>query len=214
MRRADLPPQFTPTALRRLHDEAAESGALDSYRRRRWSRAAEFHDWLQQDALAALSPEQALRLYRASGGRDPGAFSGNPIEEVRDSLDFLLYDTIKLEGRFDECVAPGGAYKLAGAGKELVSWLLCLRSPVLFCVWNGNAERMLRRAGAYPGAMNRGPDGIRYLDLLEALGRLAAQSGLPDFIAVDETAWLSTRPKQRNPKLAQTKNQEQWNGLA
>ena len=194
--------QFSPVALRRLYEEASESGTLDAYRKRRWSRVAEFSGWLEEDALAALEPEQALRLYRASGGRDTAAFSANPIEEVRDSLDFLLYDTIKLEGRFDECVAPGGAYKLAGAGKEFVSWLLCLRNPSLFCVWNGNAERLLRRAGVYPSAMSRGPEGIRYLDLLEALGRLGTQAGLPGFIAVDETAWLSARPRQRNSNPA------------
>ena len=189
--------QLTPTALRRLYDEACESGALDAYRKRRWSRAAEFSSWLEQDALAALSTEQALQLYRASGGRDSYAFSSIPAEEIRDSLDFLLYDTIKLEGRFDECASPDGAYKLAGAGGELVSWLLCLRNPTLFCVWNANAERMLRRAGAFPGGMRQGPVGIRYLDILESLGRLGAQTGLPDFIAVDEAAWLSGRATRR-----------------
>ena len=209
MRGEGLPAQFTPAILRRLYGEASESGALNSYRRRRWSRAAEFSGWLEQDTLAVLSPEQALRLYRASGGRESAAFSANPIEDVRDSLDFLLYDTIKLEGRFDECVAPGGAYKLAGAGKEFISWLLCLRSPVLFCVWNSNAERMLRRVGLFPSAMKRGPDGIRYLDLLEALGRLGAQTALPDFIAVDEMAWLSTRPNPGKSEPVQAENQEQ-----
>ena len=113
-----------------------------------------------------------------------------------------MYDTIKLEGRFDECVIPGGAYKLAGAGKEFVSWLLCLRNPALFGVWNGNAERMLRRTGTYPETMKRGPAGIRYLDLLEALSRLRFQLGLPDFIALDETAYLSARPRRRQSEPA------------
>lgn len=202
MTMANAQAQFTPAALRRMYDHAVESGKLDSYRRRRWSRASEFAGWLEQDALAELSSQQALRLYRASGGRDSAAFSAVPIEELRDSLDFLLYDTIKLEGRFDECVSPGGAYKLAGAGKEFISWLLCLRNPMLFCVWNGNAEKILRRTGAYPSAMKRGPEGIRYLDLLEALASLGARAGLPDFIAVDETAWLATRPDRRQPEPA------------
>ncbi len=193
-------PQLSPAHLRRLYDEAVESGTLDTYRRRRWSRAAEFAGWLEQDAIESLQPEQALRLYRASGGRDSASFTGNSIEDLRDSLDFLLYDTIKLEGRFDECAAPGGAYKLVGAGHEFVSWLLCLRNPSLFCIWNGNAERMLRRAGSYPGAMKRGPEGIRYLDLLEALGRLGSQAGLPNFIAVDESAWLVARLAMRSGK--------------
>ena len=194
-------PQMSPAQLRRLFDEAFESGTLDAYRRRRWGRAAEFVGWLEQDAIETLQQEQGLRLYRASGGRDSASFTGNSIEDLRDSLDFLLYDTIKLEGRFDECAAPGGAYKLAGAGREFVSWLLCLRNPSLFCVWNGNAERMLRRAGAYPNSMKQGPEGIRYLDLLEALGRLGSQAGLPNFVAVDELAWLvgrlATRPGGR-----------------
>ena len=196
--------QLTPTELRRLYEEASGAGSLDTYRRRRWSRAAEFAGWLEQDALAFLTPEQALRLYRASGGRDAAAFSAIPVEELRDSLDFLLYDTIKLEGRFDECASPDGAYKLAGTGGEFVSWLLCLRNPSLFCVWNANAERMLRRAGAYPRSMKQGPVGIRYLDLLESLGRLGGQAGLPDFIAVDETAWLSGRPARRKSMPTQS----------
>ncbi len=194
--------QFTPGSLRRLYEEAGDSGSLDSYRKRRWSRAAEYAGWLEPEAIAILEPEQALRLYRASGGRDSASFTGNSVEDLRDSLDFLLYDTIKLEGRFDECAASGGAYKLDGAGKEFVSWLLCLRNPSLFCVWNTNAERMLRRTGAYPKSMAHGPEGIRYLDMLEALGRLGSQAGLPSFIAVDELAWLVARPVRRKPGTA------------
>jgi hypothetical protein len=185
--------------LRRLYDDAIESGADAVYRKRRWGRAAEFAGWLEQDALNSLETEQGLRLYRASGGREAASFSSTPIEELRDSLDFLLYDTIKLEGRFDECVMDGGAYKLAGAGREFVSWLLCLRNPHLFGVWNSNAERMLRRMGAYPESMKRGPVGIRYLDLLEGLAWVRAQAGLPDYIEVDVVAYLSTRSGGRKP---------------
>ena len=202
MTSANLQARFSPADLRRIHDEALNSGRLDSYRKRRWSGAAEFAGWLEQDTLTHLSSEQALRLYRASGGRDLAAFSAIPIEELRDSLDFLLYDTIKLEGRFDECASPDGAYKMAGAGREFISWLLCLRNPALFCVWNGNAEKLLRRAGAFPITMKRGPEGIRYLDLLEALGRLGSRAGLPDFIAVDETAWLAAKPVKRQSESA------------
>ena len=166
---------------------------LSAYRQRRWGRRDEWAAWLQPEALTALQPGQAAALYRAAGGRETARFRQNAIEEVRDSLDFLLYDTIKLEGRFDECAADAGAYKLAGAGKEFVSYLLCLHQPKLFCVWNANAERLLRAHGQYPPALRQGPVGIRYLDCLDAAARLAAALGLRDFQEFDEAAWLNAR---------------------
>ena len=202
---------ITYADLRRLYEESIDSGADASYRKRRWGRAAEFADWLEQNALPSLAPDQALQLYRASGGRQAAAMSGTPIEELRDSLDFLLYDTIKLEGRFDECASVDGAYSLPGAGREFVSWLLCLRNPALLAVWDSNAERMLRRLGTLPGTMNKGPVGIRYLDLMEALAGVRARVGLRDFIEVDILAYLSTRPRDRQ-KLSE--NSELDNALA
>lgn len=202
------------TELRELYDRALESGADAAYRKRRWGRAAEFASWLEQDPLAALEPQQALLLYRASGGRAAAAFSATPIEEVRDSLDFLLYDTIKLEGRFDESASPDGGFFLAGTGSEFVSWLLCVRDPALFGVWNRNAERMLRRVGVFPESMKRGPLGIRYLDLLEALARLRAGLGLRDFIEVDVAAYLSARPRGRQGTQSESEGVELKNALA
>jgi hypothetical protein len=180
-------------ALRETYDEAARAGRLDGYRNRKWGRRAEFAAWLGQEALPDMDEAQALALYRCSGGRDSQGFKENEIEEVRDTFDFLLYDTIKLEGRFDECAAAEGAYKLRGAGKEFASYLLCLREPGLFGVWNANAERLLRRAGGYPESLKQGPIGIRYVEFLEALGGLRAQLGLGRFTQLDELAYLSAR---------------------
>ena len=212
--RSAQPARLGPGELRTLYDNALEIGLDAAHRKRRWGRAVEFAAWLDQDALASLEPEQAIRLYRASGGREASAFASVPIEELRDSLDFLLYDTIKLEGRFDECVNPDGAYKLPGAGKEFVSWLLCLRNPALLGVWNVTAERLLRRVGAFPESMNRGPIGIRYLDLLESLARLRQHIGLRDFIEVDIAAYLATRPPGRQPASSHSDCTERNDALA
>ena len=202
---------LTHADLRRLYEEAIESGAEASYRKRRWGRAAEFAELLEQNTLTSLEPEQALQLYRASGGRRPADFGSTPVEELRDSLDFLLYDTIKLEGRFDECASDDGAYSMPGAGREFVSWLLCLRNPALLAVWNSNAERMLKRLAAYPETMNKGPVGIRYLDLMEALAAVRARVGLRDFIEMDILAYLSTRTRDLSGRL---KNSELDDALA
>ena len=183
--------------LQQGYAEAAQAGVLSGYRKRRWGRSEEFAVWLEQPALGSLDRVQALALYRASGGRKTKTFSTFPIEELRDSLDFLLYDTIKLEGRFDECGAPDGAYTPLGAGKEFASYLLCLRQPRLLGVWNGNSERLLRRLGLEPDTMKRGPIGIRYLDVLDALGRVGSEFGLADFRQVDELAYFVARVQQR-----------------
>ena len=145
-------------------------------------------------------------MYRASGGRESAAFAATPIEEVRDTLDFLLYDTIKLEGRFDECASPEGAYKLPGAGREFVSWLLCLRNPSLLGVWNANSERLLKLLNAYPESMNRGPVGIRYLDLIEALARLGGSLGLRDFMELDVAAFIAAGRRSARRRAAESGN--------
>ena len=176
---------------------AREAGALAAYRRKRWQPVPEYRLWLTEDNLPLLTCEQALALYRASNSRQTAEFKSNPIEEVRDSLDFLLYDTIKLEGRLDECMGEEGAYKLAGAGKEFISYLLCLREPALFGVWNANAERALRLLGLDPGTLRRGHWGLRYIDLLDALHRVMRQFPLGDFSEIDQFAYWLTRPAQK-----------------
>jgi hypothetical protein len=184
-------------ALLEPYQQAVKAGQLESYRKRRWRRSEEFASWLTEAALPSLAMQQAMALYRSSSGTRSGEFKTNPIEEVRDSLDFLLYDTIKLEGRFDECVSDDGAYKLSGAGKEFMSYLLCLREPALLASWNTHAERALRWWGLYPETLKKGPVGVRYLDFLDALQRLRQQLGLADFRSVDEFAYWIARPTNR-----------------
>ena len=168
-------------------------GRLEQFRKRRWQRASEFIGWLSPSTLPYLSAEQALTLYWAFGGTRAAEFRTNPIEEIRDSLDFLLYDTVKLEGRFQECASDGGAYKLAGAGKEFISYLACLGDPTLFAAWNSSAERALKLLGTYPDTLRTGPLGLCYLDLLEALARVRQQLGLADFRTVGEFSYAVSR---------------------
>ena len=179
--------------LAQAYRETAQTGTLAAYWQRRWSRAAEMARWLEQDHLGSLTNKDAMALYRASQGRQGKEFSSNTLEEVRDTLDFLLYDTITLEARFNECVAEGGAYKLAGAGKEYISYMLCLHQPGLLAVWNPAAERALRRLQRFPRGLSSGHWGLRYMDLLEATQRLRPEFGLADFREVDEFCYFVGR---------------------
>ncbi len=177
------------------YHRALDQGLLESYRKRRWSRCREFSRWLSQENLPDLSVDQAAAVFRASGGSRTAEYKANPIEEIRDTLDFLLYDDVKLEGRFDECAAEGGGFKLAGAGKEFASYILCLKEPALFALWNSNAERVLRRTNSLNARMKTGPLGIQYLDVLDCLSWLRDNLGLPNYMALDEFCYAVSRVK-------------------
>ena len=59
-----------------------------------------------------------MALYLASGGGKAREFIANGVSDIGETIDFLLYDTITLEARFNECVAEDGAYKLAGPARS------------------------------------------------------------------------------------------------
>ena len=186
--------------LAQAYRETAQTGTLASYWKRRWQRAEEMGGWLEQDRLPSLTEQQAKSLYRAAGGNKGKEFAANPVAEIADTLDFLLYDTITLEARFNECVADAGAYKLAGAGKEFISYMLCLRQPGLLAVWNSTAERALRRLDRYPKGLRAGHWGLRYMDLLDSAHRLRPEFGLADFREVDEFCYFVSRKSEPAPR--------------
>ena len=181
------------SALSSAYREATSSGELMAFRRKRWGYTDDPNVWLDQDALPTLTQSQADALYRAAGGRQITKFRTNPIEEVRDAVDFLLYDTIKLENRFEECALDTGGFGLAGAGREWPSYLLTARDPTLFAPWSPHTERSLRRLGMLPPGLKSGHPGLCYIDLLDALQAVRVRLSLPDFRAVDEFCYFNGR---------------------
>lgn len=181
--------------LAEAYRKAGEDGELDAFRRRRWGNDGRA-DWLDQDYLPTLTEAEALTLYRGAGGRRVQRFRSNPIAEVRDAVDFLLYDTIKLENRFEECATETGGFGLTAAGTEWPSYLLTLREPTLFAPWSPHTERALRRLGMLPPGLRGGHPGLCYIDLLDALAALAHRLQLPDFRGVDEFCYLNGRQKR------------------
>ena len=181
-------------ALAEAFNRANRNGELEAFRRRRWGNDGRA-DWLDQEYLPSLTAAEASALYRGAGGRHAKRFNANPIDEVRDTIDFLLYDTIKLENRFDECAVETGGFGLAGASKEWPSYLLTLREPTLFAPWSPHTERALRRWGMLPPGFRTGHPGLCYIDLLDILGGLARRMQMPDFRSVDEFCYFNGRQK-------------------
>ena len=182
-------------AIAHAFAQATDAGELDTFRRRRWPNP-DAAGWLEQDRLANLTETQAATLYRAAGGRHIANFRANPIAEIRDAVDFLLYDTVKLENRFEECALATGGFGLAGAGREWPSYLLTLREPNLFAPWSPHTERALRRWGMLPPGFKGGHPGLCYIDLLDVLHGLRVRIGLSDFRNVDEFCYLNGRVKK------------------
>ena len=172
---------------------ASNDSLLSGFRKKRWGEFERWRSWLDQDALPDLSLEQSLVLFRASGSRGIKSFKDNALDEVRDSLDFLLYDPVSLEGRFAECVNHDGAYHCVGFDKEFITYLLCLREPALFAIWQPYVIRALKIFGNCPVNFGKGHMGLAYLDLLDALTEVRRATGLPDFISVDEYCYVITR---------------------
>jgi hypothetical protein len=180
-------------ALRNEYQRVPREGQLDRFVQRRWGQADTLRDWLEQESLTGLTLRQAQSLYRAAGGRQTREFNTNSEADLRDSLDFLLYDTITLEARFAECVSEQGAFKLVGAGREFISFVLCLSNPRLFAVWNPASQRALRRLGMHTPTMSRGHVGLAYLEVLDALELVRRRVGLEDYRQVDEFCYLMGR---------------------
>ncbi len=185
MRRQSIDTSAIEDAIARYHQTVAV-GRLIPFWTRRWDKSGEFQKWVDQGALPLLTVRQAQTLYRASSGRMAREFASNQEEEIKEGIDFLLYDPIKLEGRFYECTADEGSYKLKGAGKEFMSYLLCVKDPMLFGVWNASTERGLGRLGLFPSSLRKGHIGARYVEILDVLGRLRQVTGLADFRIIDE----------------------------
>ena len=199
--RVNQPPDWP--ALAAAYRQAVDDGQLARFRRRRWEYAADPGGWLAQDQLPDLAQAQADALYRAAGGRQITAFRQNRVEDVRDAMDFLLYDTIKLENRFEECAVTSGGFGLAGAGKEWPAYLLAVRDPGLFAPWNPHTERALRRWGLLPPGFRQGHPGLCYIDLLDLLYGVGTSAGLTDFRSIDEFCYLNGRAQRPAPSNAQ-----------
>jgi hypothetical protein len=172
--------------------EAIATGVLDAYINRTFSKAPTFSQSIDETQLQFLTTEQSLSLYRSSGGRKTVEFKKNSIEDIRDTIDFLLYDNIKLEGRFYECVSDLGAYKLSGSSKEFISYLLHLKNPLLFGIWNQSSEKSLKLLGWDTANLKKGPWGIRYIDLLDMSHRIQSRFRLQDLRSVAQfNHWIT-----------------------
>ena len=116
---------------------------LDRMRKRKWAKARIAHKLIQDDRIQALTPNEAGELYRSlpipQGKRSD--FLGNPIEELRESLWFLLYEELSYEMRVWEFLDDMGGYRLKGGDRSLAAALFFTREPSLYGLVNTNVGK-------------------------------------------------------------------------
>ncbi len=169
-------------------NELLFSGQLEKLRQRKWGRSAAVLELLEERRVETLSPEDAYRLYRGlpiSQGKRK-AFLGNPIQDIRDSLWFLLYGEAPYEIRVWELLDDLGGYRLAGADRQLISALLCLKEPWLYGLANARVDRALRRLRLAPSLDRNESNAGKFQKTQESLWRLRTAAGFPDLTVTDD----------------------------
>ncbi|MEE8442370.1 MAG: hypothetical protein V3S37_01360 [Dehalococcoidia bacterium] len=157
-------------------------------RRRKWGKAETASELTKEESLAALTMEQADELYRSLPvtQRKRGEFLSNPLQEIRECIEFLLYGEVTYEIRVWEFLDEMGGYRLNGGDEPLAAALLCTRDPLLYGLVNTTVSRALRKMGIapqfYPGESHAG----RIQKVQETLWQVLGAANFKDFTVTDD----------------------------
>ena len=156
--------------VRRFAD-LERSGQLQGLQQRKWGQSSTVETLIEERHLQELSPKEAELLYRSlpifQGRRK--AFLGNPIQEVRECLCFLLFGEVPYEIRVWELLDDLGGYRLQGADRQLISALFCMQEPLMYGLANARVDRALHRLGLFPRFDVKESHAGRFQKLQEAL---------------------------------------------
>ena len=161
---------------------------LDRMRKRKWAKARIAHKLIQEDRIQALTPNEAGELYRSlpiSQGKRSD-FLDNPIEELRESLWFLLYEELSYEMRVWEFLDDMGGYRLKGGDRSLAAALFFTREPSLYGLVNTNVEKGLRRLGMAPKYDSNESHAGRFQKVQEAVWQVQGMARFEDFSVTDD----------------------------
>ena len=185
-----MPPvsQREPHALVQRFQELERSSDLERLRHRKWAGACTAQALIQDERLQRLTMEEAAGLYRSLPitQRRCREFLGNPLQEIRECLWFLLYEEATYEIRVWEFLDEMGGYRLRGGDQPLVGALLCTQNPLLYGLVNATAGKGLRRLGMFPKLQRNESHAGRFQKTQEALWRLREIAGFQDFRETDD----------------------------
>ena len=174
--------------LVRRFAELKSSMRLEGLRQHKWGQSGKMETLVKEQLLLELSSKEAECLYRClpifQGGRK--AFLGNPIQEIRECLWFLLFGEAPYEIRVWELLDDLGGYRLQGGDRQLISALLCMQDPLMYGLANARVDRALRRLGLFPRFGIKESKAGRFQKLQEALWQVRQAAGFSDFKVTDD----------------------------
>lgn len=202
--------------LQQLAKEFKREDKAGSFEERRkdWWEKLDYDKFITREAIDQLSAEDALKLYKNTGWGVklyPHTFIENGIERIKDSLQYLLYGDAPLEERFTNVVDPNGSYKIKGTGREFASFLLCVKDPQEYGIWNGAVDDGLKLLKMTPRRKRGEKVGETYIKVLQVLKKLQDKCGFGDLQITDEfielighgllgKELLKVRPKPKAPE--------------
>jgi hypothetical protein len=158
-------------------------------RRREWWGKLGVKELITEEGIERLDPDAALWLYKNVGWGAklyPRSFLESGIDSIKKALKYLLYGADPVEKRFFHVVDSRGDLKLAGAAREFASFLLCMRDPKSFAIWNGAVDAGLKMLGFLPARTRGEHVGVTYTKICQACEDVRQRAGFADLQATDE----------------------------
>jgi outer membrane protein assembly factor BamB/thermostable 8-oxoguanine DNA glycosylase len=102
-----------------------------------------------------------------TGLRRRGMEATRDMPKLRETIAFLLNESIDIKTRINEVLKGNGRYKIAGMGKNLATAILHVFKPDKYAIWNNRVEDALKKFGLLPRLS--GDLGEHYLKLNQVL---------------------------------------------
>ena len=171
--------KLTEGQIKQLFNDPAIQGKIKEYKPDREEAHKKWVEWLNTESLEKISDDELKNKFIEYYDRGAGRHTFIPInrdriirdiKKFRETLKFLLNESIDIKQRINEVLENDGKYKIEGVGKALVTSFLFDFNPDKYCIWNNRVEIGLEKIGWKPQL--RGKMGEKYSQILETLEKL------------------------------------------